>query len=72
MRISCEVEVSYSLSHGGFGGKSTRTKAAICLGRKEASKSNLVCQDKKDQIFLLLVTAKNSAGTKYFVRAILT
>ena len=72
MRISCEVEVSYSLSHGGFGGKSTRTKAAICLGRKEASKSKLVCQDKKDQIFLLLVTAKNSAGTKYFVRSAIT
>jgi len=67
MRVNCEVEVSYSLSHGGDAGKSTRSKAAICLGRKE-SRSKLVCQDKKDQIFLLLITAKNSNGTKYFVR----
>ena len=68
MRINCEVEVTYSLSHGGAAGKSSRSKAAICLGRKEASKSRLVCQDKKNQIFLLLITAKNSSGTKYFVR----
>jgi len=67
MRINCEVEVTYTLSHGGHAGKPARSKAALCLGRKEASKSKLVCRDRKDQIFLLLTTAKNSNGTKYFV-----
>jgi len=67
MRIDCEVEITYTLTNGGYAGKSVRSKAALCLGRKEASKSKLVCRDRKDQIFLLLTTAKNSSGTKYFV-----
>jgi len=68
MKINCEVEVTYTLSDGGHAGKSVRSKAVLCLGRKEVSKSKLVCRERKDQIFLLLTTAKNSNGTKYFVR----
>ena len=44
--------------------KSTRSKASLCLGKKEARDH---VGDKREELFLIVSTAKNVSGTKYKV-----
>ncbi len=57
MRLSCELEVVYTLTAS----KSTRSKASISLGKKNQGNA------KQDELFLVVSTAKNVTGSKYKV-----
>ena len=78
MRLNCELEVAYSLAlaNGGTPSRSSRARASICLGKKsvpsQASSSQTSSKGtaKKEELFLIVSTAKNVAGNKYKVREI--
>ena len=71
MRLNCELEVSYSLAvvSGGSSGKSSRSRASICLGKKPVppTAGSTEGESKKEELFLIVSTAKNVAGNKYKV-----
>ena len=76
MRLNCELEVVYSLAlaNGGAPSRSSRARASICLGKKpvpSAKSSSSASSEgtaKKEELFLIVSTAKNVAGNKYKVR----
>ena len=74
MRIKCELEVVYTLAlaNGGAPSRSSRARASICLGKKPvAPPSGSSAGEgaaKKEELFLIVSTAKNVAGNKYKVR----
>ena len=78
MRLNCELEVAYSLAlaNGGTPSRSSRARASICLGKKpipsktSSSQTSSEGTAKKEELFLIVSTAKNVAGNKYKVREI--
>ena len=77
MRLNCELEVVYSLAlaNGGTPNRSSRARASICLGKKpvpsqSSSSASSQGSAKKEELFLIVSTAKNVAGNKYKVREI--
>ena len=75
MRLNCELEVVYSLAlaNGGTPSRSSRARASICLGKKvvpsqSSSSASSEGSAKKEELFLIVSTAKNVAGNKYKVR----
>ena len=75
MRLNCELEVVYSLAlaNGGTPSRSSRARASICLGKKPVptqtgSSASSEGAAKKEELFLIVSTAKNVAGNKYKVR----
>lgn len=76
MRFSCEVEVVYSLAlaAGGVPCKSSRSRASLCLGKKEVSRPSGSKEEevtrKKDELYLIVSTAKNVEGSKYKVSSL--
>ena len=74
MRLTCELEVVYSLAlaNGGAPSRSSRARASICLGKKPVPGSSSDGQAaKKDELYLIVSTAKNVTGNKYKVRPML-
>ena len=74
MRLNCELEVVYALAvaKGGAPSRSSRARASICLGKKPAPGSSGEGQAaKRDELYLIVSTAKNVTGNKYKVRPIL-
>lgn len=77
MRLNCELEVVYSLAvaNGGVPCRSSRSRAALSLGKKPSGEprakggpsSFAESGGKKEEIYLVVSTAKNVAGTKYRV-----
>ena len=71
MRLNCEVEVIYSLAlaSGGVPSKSSRSRASVCLGKKSASKASFSSSEnrEKDELYVIVSTAKNVEGTRYKV-----
>ena len=67
MRVACEVQVIYALAvaNGGVASKSTRSRASVSLGKKPAASSGLG----KEEVFIVVSTAKNVSGTKYKVHS---
>ena len=77
MKLNCELEVVYSLAlaNGGTPNRSSRARASICLGKKpvpsqSSSSASSQGSAKKEELFLIVSTAKNVAGNKYKVREI--
>lgn len=72
MRLTCELEVVYSLAlvSGGHSGRSSRSRASICLGKKPVPSlaGSPEGATKREELFLIVSTAKNVAGNKYKVR----
>ena len=66
MRLSCELEVTYSLavSSGGVSSRSSRTRAAITVGKKPGPPGG-----RREELYVIVSTAKNVAGSKYKVRS---
>lgn len=62
MRLSCDVELVYSLavSSGGTSSRSSRSRAAITLGKKPGPAGS-----GREEVYLIVSTAKNVAGSKY-------
>ena len=72
MRLSCEVEVIYSLSLAGGGTpcKSTRCRASVSLGKKshtEQTSASSSIKKKREEVYIVVSTSKNVEGTKYKV-----
>ena len=72
MRINCELEVVYSLAvaNGGIPSRSSRSRAALSLGKKPVptrSADGPGEGSKKEELYLIVSTAKNVAGAKYKV-----
>ncbi len=72
MRLNCEVETIYSLAltSGGVPSKSSRSRASLSLGKKPSAKSSTskeAPERGKDELYLILSTAKNVEGAKYKV-----
>lgn len=72
MRINCELEIVYSLAvaKGGISSRSSRSRAALSLGKKPVPmRSTDVSGEgsKREELYLIVSTAKNVAGTKYKV-----
>ena len=70
MRLSCELELTYSLavSSGSIPSRSSRSRAAITLGKKAGSAaSSRGGGGKREELYLIVSTAKNVAGSKYKV-----
>ena len=69
MRLNCELEVVYSLAVMNGGGRSasktTRSKASVCLGKKPVQ--GPAGGVKRDELYLIVSTAKNVSGSKYKV-----
>ena len=71
MRLNCELEIVYTLAlaNGGAPSRSSRARASICLGKKGAAPpSGAEGSAKKEELFLIVSTAKNVPGNKYKVR----
>lgn len=72
MRLTCELEVVYTLAlaNGGGPSRSSRSRASICLGKKAVAPPAGAqgTTNKKEELFLIVSTAKNVAGNKYKVR----
>lgn len=62
MRLSCEVELVYSLavSSGGMSSRSSRSRAAITLGKKPGPAGS-----GREEVYLIVSTTNNVAGSKY-------
>ena len=73
MRLNCELEVVYSLAmengRGRSTSKSNRSKASVCLGKKPSSNQPRSPEgnEKREELFLVVSTAKNVSGSKYKV-----
>ena len=67
MRFTCELEIVYSLAviNGSTSSKSSRTRASLSLGKKPVSKA--IGSSVKEELYLVVSTAKNVSGTKYKV-----
>ena len=67
MRLCCELELTYSLavSNGSVPSRSSRSRAAITLGKKPGPRGT---GSNREEMYLMVSTAKNVAGTKYKVR----
>ena len=78
MRLNCELEIVYTLAlaNGGAPSRSSRARASICLGKKGAgpssSGSGAEGSAKKEELYLIVSTAKNVPGNKYKVRICIT
>ena len=65
MRLSCEVEVTYTLAQASGAGsmsKGTRSRASVSIGRKSSCKGG-----KEEELYMLVSTVKNVTGTSYKV-----
>ena len=64
MRLSCELELTYSLavSSGGVPSRSSRSRAAITLGKKSGGGGR-----RDEELYITVSTAKNVTGSKYKV-----
>ena len=72
VRLNCEVEIGYQLSNGGAASRSSRSRAAVSLGKKAAprvSGSRGGEASSREELFFIVSTAKNVDGTKYKVRS---
>ena len=71
MRLNCELEIVYTLAlaNGGAPNRSNRARASICLGKKAIPQKSGSSEGtaKKEELFLIVSTAKNVAGNKYKV-----
>lgn len=67
MRLNCDVEVVYTLAvaAGGVPSKSSRSRASLCLGKKPTPRH---MGAGRDELYLIVSTAKNVEGSKYKVR----
>ncbi len=70
MRLSCEIEVIYTLSLAGGGApsKSSRCRASVSLGKKPHLDPTSSEKKKRDEVYFVVSTSKNVEGTKYKVR----
>ena len=70
MKLTCEVEVVYSLAvaNGGVGSRSHRARASLSLGKKTGG--NPSGGRSREELFLIVSTAKNVSGTKYKVELV--
>ena len=73
MRFNCEVEIVYTLAlaAGGVPSKSSRSRASVCLGKKPVPrvlKNSSSQGGEREELFLIVSTAKNVEGSKYKVR----
>ena len=72
MRLNCELEVVYALAlaNGGAPSRSSRARASICLGKKPVllPPGSPEGTARKEELFLIVSTAKNVSGNKYKVR----
>lgn len=73
VRLNCEVEVGYQLAvtNGGAQGRSSRSRAAVSLGKKAVpvASGSRGEGNPREELYFIVSTAKNMAGTKYKVRA---
>lgn len=68
MKLTCEVEVVYTLALGGVPSKSSRSRASLCLGKKPAPRPpNGRAGGGTEELYLIVSTAKNVEGYKYKV-----
>ena len=71
MRINCELEIVYALAlaNGGAPSRSSRARASICLGKKPVPGSSSAegKAASREELYLIVSTAKNVAGNKYKV-----
>ena len=72
MRINCDLEIVYSLAveSGGVSSRSSRSRAALSLGKKPVptrSTDGSGEGSKREELYLIVSTAKNVAGAKYKV-----
>lgn len=67
MKLTCEVETTYTLAQasGGTLSKGTRTRASLSLGKKPAGGGTK--GSKEEELFLVVSTLKNVTGTRYKV-----
>lgn len=67
MRLSCELELTYSLavSSSSIPSRSSRSRAVITLGKKPGPAGSGA---RREEMFLIVSTAKNLAGSKYKAR----
>ena len=70
MKLSCELELTYSLavSSGNIPCRSSRSRAAITLGKKPSSTAGGSGMKIRDELYVIVSTAKNVTGSKYKVR----
>ena len=66
MRLTCELELIYSLAVGASG-RSSRSRAAITLGKKPgpAGSSSGGNGGRREEMYLIVSTTKNVTGSKY-------
>ncbi len=77
MRLNCEVEIVYclALGVGGNSSRSSRSRASLCLGKKPAPRfpgtkpDSSSTENQKEELYLIVSTAKNVEGFKYKVMA---
>ena len=84
MKLSCEIEVAYTLAMAAGGGvpsRSSRSRASVCLGKKPAPRlpgckegSGTTAQQgrEREELYLIVSTAKNVDGSKYKVGVVST
>ena len=67
MKLSCELELTYSLavSSGSIPSRSSRSRAAITLGKKPGSAAG---GSRREELYVIVSTAKNVTGSKYKVQ----
>ena len=68
MKLTCELELTYSLavSGGSVPSRSSRSRAAITLGKK-AGGGGAGSSKRGEELYVVVSTAKNIAGAKYKV-----
>lgn len=67
MKLTCDVETTYTLAQasGGALSKGTRTRASLSLGKKPAGGG--ARGSKEEELFLVVSTLKNVTGIRYKV-----
>ena len=66
-KLSCELELTYALavSSGSVPSRSSRSRAAITLGKKPGSAAG---SGRREELYVIVSTAKNVTGSKYKVQ----
>ncbi|CAI8048391.1 Leucine-rich repeat protein 1 [Geodia barretti] len=66
-KLSCELELTYALavSSGSVPSRSSRSRAAITLGKKPGSAAG---SGRREELYVIVSTAKNVTGSKYKVK----
>ena len=69
MRLSCELEITYSLavSSGSVPSRSSRSRAVITAGKKPGPTPARGTSGHREELYIIVSTVKNVAGSKYKV-----